>query len=69
LNIIVGTYECKVDAKGRVLLSAFEKQLTLSLQSGFVLKRSVFNLSRIISHGRMGYNDENYKLNRFVKEQ
>jgi MraZ protein len=40
LNTIVGTYECKVDAKGRVLTSAFEKQLTL--QSGFVLKRSVF---------------------------
>jgi MraZ protein len=47
LNIIVGTYECKVDAKGRVLLPAFEKQLTLSLQSGFVLKRSVFNLVKL----------------------
>jgi MraZ protein len=34
LNIIVGTYECKVDAKGRVLLPAPLKQLTLSLQSG-----------------------------------
>jgi MraZ protein len=44
LNIIVGTYECKVDAKGSAVTSAFEKQLTLSLQSGFVLKRSVFNL-------------------------
>jgi MraZ protein len=43
LNTIVGTYECKVDAKGRVLLPApLKKQLTLSLQSGFVLKRSVF---------------------------
>ncbi|MFB0910888.1 MAG: MraZ N-terminal domain-containing protein, partial [Flavobacterium sp.] len=41
MNIIVGTYECKVDAKGRVLLPApLKKQLTLSLQSGFVLKRS-----------------------------
>jgi MraZ protein len=70
LNIIVGTYECKVDAKGSAVTSAFEKQLTLSLQSGFVLKRSVFNPVRIISHGRMGYNDgKNNKLNRFVKEQ
>jgi MraZ protein len=43
LNTIVGTYECKVDAKGRLLLPApLKKQLTLSLQDGFVLKRSVF---------------------------
>jgi MraZ protein len=43
LNTIVGTYECKVDAKGRVLLPApLKKQMTLSLQDGFVLKRSVF---------------------------
>ena len=40
---IVGTYECKVDAKGRVLLPApLKKQLVPSLQNGFVLKRSVF---------------------------
>jgi MraZ protein len=43
LNTIVGTYECKVDAKGRVLLpSPLKKQLAHSLQNGFVLKRSVF---------------------------
>ena len=43
LNTIVGTYECKVDAKGRVLLpSPLKKQLATSLQDGFVLKRSVF---------------------------
>lgn len=43
LNTIVGTYECKVDAKGRVLIPApLKKQLTSSLQDGFVLKRSVF---------------------------
>jgi MraZ protein len=29
LNIIVGTYECKVDAKGRVLPAPLKKQLTL----------------------------------------
>jgi hypothetical protein len=45
--------------KEGAVTSAFEKQLTLSLQSGFVLKRSVFNLFRIISHGRMGYDGEN----------
>jgi MraZ protein len=43
LITIVGTYECKVDAKGRVLLPApLKKQLAPSLQNGFVLKRSVF---------------------------
>jgi len=43
LNSIIGTYECKVDAKGRLLLPApMKKQLTSSLQNGFVLKRAVF---------------------------
>ncbi|MFD0864013.1 division/cell wall cluster transcriptional repressor MraZ [Sungkyunkwania multivorans] len=42
LNLI-GTYECKADAKGRLMMpSAFKKQLLPVLQSGFVLKRSVF---------------------------
>jgi len=44
LNTIIGTYECKVDAKGRLMLpSPLKKQLTASLQEGFVLKRSVFD--------------------------
>lgn len=44
LNTIIGTYECKVDAKGRLLLPApLKKQLTASLQNGFVLKRAVFD--------------------------
>ncbi|MCX6172617.1 MAG: division/cell wall cluster transcriptional repressor MraZ [Flavobacterium sp.] len=43
MNSIVGTYECKVDAKGRLMIpSALKKQLANSLQDGFVLKRSVF---------------------------
>ncbi len=43
MNTIVGTYECKVDVKGRVLIpSPLKKQLAHSLQNGFVLKRSVF---------------------------
>jgi len=42
LNLI-GTYECKIDAKGRLMLpQAFKKQLTSVLQDGFVLKRAVF---------------------------
>ena len=44
LTTIIGTYECKADAKGRLLLPApLKKQLTASLQEGFVLKRSVFD--------------------------
>jgi len=40
---LIGTYECKVDAKGRLMFSsAFKKQLSTVLQEGFVVKRSVF---------------------------
>lgn len=40
---LIGTYECKVDAKGRLMMpSALKKQLSPLLQEGFVLKRSVF---------------------------
>jgi len=40
---LIGTYECKADAKGRMMMpSAIKKQLLPILQEGFVLKRSVF---------------------------
>lgn len=40
---LIGTYECKVDAKGRLMVpAALKKQLSPLLQDGFVLKRSVF---------------------------
>ncbi len=40
---LIGTYECKADAKGRLMLSApLKKQLDDVLHEGFVLKRSVF---------------------------
>jgi MraZ protein len=43
LESLIGTYECKADSKGRMLLSsALKKQLDLVLHEGFVLKRSVF---------------------------
>ena len=43
MNSLIGTYECKLDAKGRLLLPApFKKQMASSIQEGFVLKRSVF---------------------------
>ena len=41
---LIGTYECKSDAKGRIMLpSALKKQLSSVMQDSFVIKRSVFN--------------------------
>jgi len=39
---IVGTYECKIDTKGRVLIPAALKKQLVSIGDGFVLKRSVY---------------------------
>jgi MraZ protein len=40
---IIGTYECKVDVKGRLMFpAAFKGQLEKSLSKGFVIKRSIF---------------------------
>jgi len=44
LITIIGTYECKADDKGRLIVPApLKKQLTPVLSEGFVLKRSVFD--------------------------
>lgn len=71
LNTIIGTYECKVDAKGRLLLPApLKKQLVASLQEGFVLKRSVFQPCLELypmAEWTVLMNKVN-KLNRFVKK-
>ena len=41
---LVGTYECKADAKGRIMMPvAIKKQLAATASEGFVLKRAVFN--------------------------
>lgn len=43
MDSIIGTYECKADAKGRLMIPApLKKQIASSMQEGFVLKRSVF---------------------------
>mgnify|MGYP001986372838 FL=1 len=43
VNSFIGTYECKVDAKGRLMLpAALKKQMDGVLQDGFVVKRAVF---------------------------
>ena len=71
MNSIIGTYECKVDAKGRLLLPApLKKQLTASLQDGFVLKRSVFQpcLELYPMQEWNAMMSKINKLNRFVKK-
>ena len=68
---IIGTYECKADAKGRVMFpSALKKQLQKVLGDGFVIKRSVFNHCLEI-HPMQEWNEvvgQVNKLNRFVKK-
>lgn len=40
---IIGVHDCKVDAKGRLLLpSALKAQLEAIIGEGFILKRSIF---------------------------
>jgi len=68
---IIGTYECRVDAKGRLTLpSGLKKQLLELVNEGFVLKRSVFH--RCLELYPMSeWNNEIAgvnKLNRFVKK-
>lgn len=71
MNAIVGTYECKADSKGRLMLPApLKKQLQESLEEGFVLKRSVFQpcleLYPMAEWNKMMLKIN--KLNRFVKK-
>ncbi|MDA9037298.1 division/cell wall cluster transcriptional repressor MraZ [Flavobacteriaceae bacterium] len=41
---LIGTYECKADAKGRILMPiVIKKQMASLATGGFVLKRAVFN--------------------------
>ena len=68
---LIGTYECKADAKGRVMLSSgFKKQLSSVLQEGFVIKRSVFQpcLELYPMQEWQLMMKKINKLNRFVKK-
>lgn len=71
MNTIVGTYECKVDSKGRLMLpSPVKKQWDASLKDGFVLKRSVFQPCLEL-YPMQEWNlmmQKINKLNRFVKK-
>jgi len=68
---LIGTYECKADVKGRLMLpSPVKKQLSSILQEGFVLKRSVFQPCLELypmSEWNLLMAKVN-KLNRFVKK-
>ncbi len=68
---LIGMYECRADAKGRLMLpSGLKKQLASELQECFVLKRSVFN-SCLELHPMAEWNATMAnvnKLNRFVKK-
>mgnify|MGYP003445106827 len=68
---LIGTYECKADAKGRLMLpSVLKKQLSTILSEGFVLKRSVFQpcLELYPMYEWNAVMGKVNKLNRFVKK-
>ena len=68
---LIGTYECKADAKGRLMMaSSLKKQLAPVLQEGFVIKRAVFQ-SCLELYPMSEWNammEKVNKLNRFVKK-
>jgi len=70
LNLI-GTYECKADSKGRVMVpTALKKQLAPVSASGFVIKRAVFQPCLEL-YPMQEWNEVMLKvnsLNRFVKK-
>ena len=70
MKSFIGTYECKVDAKGRLMLPTSLKKQFGSLEDGFVLKRAVFQpcleLYPMPEWNRMMQKIN--KLNRFVKK-
>ena len=68
---ILGTYQCKADTKGRVMLpNHLKKQLSEIIPQGFVIKRSVF-YKCLELHPMTEWNEvmkKVNKLNRFVKK-
>lgn len=70
MNSFIGTYECKVDAKGRLMVPVALKKQMGDLNSGFVLKRSVFQpcleLYSMEEWNKMMAKVN--KLNRFIKK-
>ena len=71
MNSLYGTYECKVDTKGRLPIPAgIKKQLSDCMEDSFVIKRSVFQQCLEI-HPMKNWEkimNDLGKLNRFVKK-
>ncbi len=71
MDTLIGTYECKTDAKSRVMLPVgLKKQLENVMSEGFVLKRSVFQACLEL-YPMAEWNKvmaQVGKLNRFVKK-
>ena len=71
MNTLTGTYECKADIKGRLMLPmALKKQLAGSMGNGFVLKRAVFQpcIELYPSQEWEALMQKVNKLNRFKKK-
>ena len=68
---LIGTYECKADVKGRLLLPiALKRQLSNQINESFILKRSVFQPCLEL-HPYAEWKltmDKVNKLNRFLKK-
>ena len=68
---LIGTYECKIDVKGRLMLPVnLKKQLGEHLNDSFIVKRSVFQKCLEI-HPFSEWKNTMHKLNklnRFVKK-
>ena len=68
---LFGTYECKADAKGRIMMPiAIKKQLGAFSSEGYVLKRAVFNpcLELYPMREWIGMMEKVNGLNRFNKK-
>ncbi|MBC8753322.1 division/cell wall cluster transcriptional repressor MraZ [Kordia sp. YSTF-M3] len=64
---LIGTYECKVDAKGRMLVpSAVKKQLSPVLQDGFIIKQGLFG-SCLELHPMSEWNTVTQTLNKLSR--
>lgn len=67
---ILGTYECKIDAKGRLMFPvAFKNQMGDTIKHGFVIKRSIFKKCLELFPIRQWQDESNMvsKLNMFKK--
>ena len=68
---LIGTFECKADVKGRLLLPiALKRQLGNQINENFILKRSVFQpCLELHPYGEWKLTmDKVNKLNRFLKK-